>query len=153
MGLVASPCSLLAHVVGPACVLAGWMVSSWGSRTAGQDGGSLQSCTDTQEQVAGHQGMPWATEGFPLPVHPGLMSCQGLLQMQSYSCLKLGMPQRDTLARSVLALGENLVSATPSWPSPFKLCFFLAAFLGEEVLMVLHLFCVAGRGWGEGRNA
>lgn len=57
-----------------------------GVPVAGQDAGSLQSCADAQEQVAGHQGMPWAT----LPVHPGLMSCQVLLQMQSYSWLKTG---------------------------------------------------------------
>lgn len=90
MGLVASPCSLLAHVVRPACASAGWTVSPWQGRVAGQDGGSLQSCADTQEQVAGHQEMPWATEGFPLRVHTRLMSCQGLLQMQSYSWLKTG---------------------------------------------------------------
>lgn len=66
------------------------MVSPWWSRTAGQDGGTLQSCADTQEPVAGHRGRPWATEGFPLPVHPGLMSRQVLLQMQSYSWLKTG---------------------------------------------------------------
>ena len=29
-------------------------------------------------------------------------------------------------------LGENLVSAAPPWPSPFKLCFLLATFPREE---------------------
>lgn len=85
--------------------------------------------------VAGHQGMPWATEGFPLPVHPGLMSCQVLLQNA-----ELQLAQNWACHRGPLALGENLVSATPSWPSPFKLCFVLATFLEEEALMVLQLF-------------
>lgn len=70
MGLVASPCCLLACVVRPPCSSAGWMVFPWWGGIAGQDGGSLQSCADAQEQVAAHQGMPWATEGFRLPVHP-----------------------------------------------------------------------------------
>lgn len=151
MGLVASPCSLLAYVVRPACL--GGMD---GVPLAEQDGGSLQSCADAQEQVADHQGMPWATEGFPLSVHPGLMSCQVLLQMQSYSWLKTGCTTEgcsDT-ENWELALREILVSATPSWPAPFKLCFFLTIFWGEEVLMVLCLFWMyPGWGWGEGRNA
>lgn len=90
MGLVASPGSLLTYVVRPGCASAGWTGFPRQGRIAGQDAGSLQSCADAQEQAAGHQGMPWATEGFPLPVHPGLVSCQVLLQMQSYSWLKTG---------------------------------------------------------------
>lgn len=88
MGLVASSCSLLAYVVRPAYALVGWMVSSWQGGIAGQDGGRAVQMLRSRLQVI--RGMPWATEGFALPVHPGLVPCQVLLQMWSYSWLRTG---------------------------------------------------------------
>lgn len=117
---------------------------------AGQDGGSLQSCADAQEQVAGHQGMPWATEGFPLPVHPGLMSRQVLLQMQSYSWLKTGHTMEGCSGTEHCGTGGKPCRCHSSLAlPPFKLCFFLATFLGEQIPNGLVLVLdVAGQGPG-----
>lgn len=78
-------------------------------------------------------GKPWAVQGFLLPVRPGLMPCQVLLQIaelwlaRNWAC-QGGM----LLAQRIVALGENLVSTAPPWPAPFKHYFLLAVFLREE---------------------
>lgn len=81
----------------------------------------------------GTLGEPWAVKGFLLPVCPGLMPCQVLLQIAELQLARNWAYQGGMLlARRITTLGETPVSATPAWPSPFKLCFVLAMFPREE---------------------